>query len=64
VRYLTLTVQPNQAAAKQQLAILVEEIQGKFPKTMDVLERTEEDILADVVFPMEHGKTDLLNEPA
>ncbi len=42
---LTIFAQPTQEAAMQQLAVVVEQLQKKFPKTMDVLERAEEDVL-------------------
>ena len=34
----------------------MDQLQGKFPKAMDVLERGEEDVLAYMAFPEEHWK--------
>ncbi len=48
--------QPNHGEAKKQLAIVVEQLEGKIPKAMEVLERTEEDVLAYKAFPNDHGK--------
>jgi transposase-like protein len=52
----TIFAQPTQEAAKQPLAVVVEQLQGKFPKAMNVLERAEEDVLAYMAFPKEHWK--------
>ncbi|OOR32458.1 IS256 family transposase, partial [Bacillus cereus] len=52
----TIFAQPTQEAAKQQLSVVVKQLQGKFPKAMGVLERAEEDVLAYMGFPKEHWK--------
>jgi putative transposase len=52
----TIFAQPTQESAKQQLAVVVEQLQGKFPKAMAGLERTEEDVVAYMAFPKEHWK--------
>ncbi len=52
----TIFAQPTQEAAKQQLSVVVEQLQEKFPKAMNVLERAEEDVLAYMAFPKEHWK--------
>jgi transposase-like protein len=52
----TIFAQPTQETAKQQLAVVVEQLQAKFPKAMNVLERAEEDVLAYMAFPKEHWK--------
>ena len=52
----TIFAQPTQEAAKQQLAVVVDQLHSKFPKAMDVLERAQEDVLAYMAFPREHWK--------
>ncbi|WEH12048.1 IS256 family transposase [Alicyclobacillus fastidiosus] len=52
----TIFAQPTQETAKQQLAVVLEQLQAKFPKAMNVLERAEEDVLAYMAFPKEHWK--------
>jgi len=38
------------------LSVVVDQLQEKFPKAMDGLERAEEDVLAYMAFPKEHWK--------
>ncbi len=52
----TIFAQPTREAAKQQLTLVVEQLEGRFPKAMDVLRRAEEDVLAYMAFPREHWK--------
>jgi transposase-like protein len=52
----TIFAQPTQEAAKQQLSLVVQQLEGRFPKAMGVLKRAEEDVLAYMGFPREHWK--------
>ncbi len=50
----TIFAQPTQESAKEQLAVVVQQLKSRFPKAMDVLEKAEEDVLAYMAFPREH----------
>ncbi len=52
----TIFAQPTQAAAKQQLSLVVRQLEERFPKAMEVLKQAEEDVLAYMAFPREHWK--------
>jgi putative transposase len=52
----TIFAQPTQKAAKEQLALVVEQLKGRFPKAMNVLKQAEEDVLAYMAFPREHWR--------
>ena len=52
----TIFAQPTQEAAKEQLALVVEQLKSRFPKAMDVLQRAEDDVLAYMAFPREHWR--------
>jgi transposase-like protein len=50
----TIFAQESQDAAKQQLRRVVSQLEGHFPKAMEVLENAEADILAYMEFPAAH----------
>ena len=50
----TIFAQPTQESAKEQLAVVVQQLKSRFPKAMDVLQKAEEDVLAYMAFPREH----------
>ncbi len=50
----TIFAQPTQESAKEQLAVVVQQLKSRFPKAMDVLDKAEEDALAYMAFPREH----------
>ena len=52
----TIFAQPTQEMAKQQLAGVVSQLKGRFPKAMDILEQSQEDVLAYMAFPKEHWR--------
>jgi transposase-like protein len=52
----TIFAQPTQEAAKEQLALVVNQLKSRFPKAMDVLQQAEEDVLAYMAFPREHWR--------
>jgi putative transposase len=52
----TIFAQPTQESAKEQLAIVVQQLKSRFPKAMDVLQKAEEDVLAYMAFPREHWR--------
>lgn len=52
----TIFAQPNQSAAKEQLRLVVQQLERKFPKAMDILEQAETDVLAYMAFPAEHWR--------
>ncbi|CAM4005093.1 Mutator family transposase [Alicyclobacillus pomorum] len=60
----TIFAQPTQEAAKEQLALVVEQLKSRFPKAMDVLQRAEDDVLAYMAFPREHWRKICSNESA
>lgn len=50
----TIFAQNDQESAREQLRHVVDELRGRFPKAMEILEAAEEDILAYMAFPREH----------
>ncbi|OTA41138.1 MAG: transposase, partial [Symbiobacterium thermophilum] len=52
----TIFAQPDQQAAKSQLAVVVENLRKQFPRAAQLLEDAEEDILAYMAFPTEHWR--------
>jgi len=52
----TIFAQPDQQAAKSQLAVVVENLRKQFPRAVQLLEDAEEDILAYMAFPTEHWR--------
>jgi transposase-like protein len=50
----TIFAQENRDEAKQQLRSVVSQLEGHFPKAMEVLENAETDILAYMEFPVAH----------
>ncbi|HHW49341.1 MAG TPA: IS256 family transposase [Clostridiaceae bacterium] len=50
----TIFAQNDQASAREQLRHVVDELKGRFPKAMEILEEAEDDILAYMAFPHEH----------
>ena len=50
----TIFAQNDQESAREQLRHVVDELRGRFPKAMVILEAAEEDILAYMAFPREH----------
>jgi len=52
----TIFAQPSQEAAVIQLRQVVQQLRGKFPKAMDILEQAESDVLAYMAFPREHWR--------
>ncbi len=52
----TIFAQPTQESAKEQLAVVVQQLKSRFPKAMDVLQKAEEDVLAYMAFPREHWR--------
>lgn len=50
----TIFAQENKEDAKKQLRNVVNQLEGHFPKAMEVLENAEEDILAYMDFPKAH----------
>ena len=52
----TIFAQPTQEAARGQRRRVVEELRGKFPKAMQILEAAEEDVLAFMALPGEHWR--------
>ncbi len=52
----TIFAQPNQEAAVMQLRQVAQQLRGKFPKAMDILEQAESDVLAYMAFPREHWR--------
>lgn len=52
----TVFAQPNQDAAHQQLRLVHEAMENRWPKATQVLIDAEEDILAYMAFPQEHWK--------
>lgn len=53
----TIFAQPTQETAKEQLAVVVEQLKNRFPKAMEILQqRAEEDVLAYMAFPKEHWR--------
>ena len=53
VSSIVRTILPNQQqeSAKEQLAVVVQQLKSRFPKAMDVLQKAEEDVLAYMAFP-------------
>jgi len=52
----TIFAQPSQEAAVMQLRQVAQQLRGKFPKAMDILEQAESDVLAYMAFPREHWR--------
>lgn len=52
----TIFAQPTQEAVRGQRRRVVEELRGKFPKAMQILEAAEEDVLAFMALPGEHWR--------
>jgi transposase-like protein len=52
----TIFAQPSQEAATMQLRQVAQQLRGKFPKAMDILEQAESDVLAYMAFPREHWR--------
>jgi Transposase and inactivated derivatives len=52
----TIFAQPSQEAATMQLRQVTQQLRGKFPKAMDILEQAESDVLAYMAFPREHWR--------
>lgn len=52
----TIYAQPNQEAARRQLRAVYDAMQPRWPNAAEVLIRAEDDILAYMVFPLEHWK--------
>jgi putative transposase len=52
----TIFAQPSQEAATMQLRQVAQQLRGKFPKAMDILEQAESDVLAYMAFPKEHWR--------
>jgi putative transposase len=52
----TIFAQPSQEAAVLQLRQVAQQLRGKFPKAMDILEQAESDVLAYMAFPREHWR--------
>lgn len=50
----TVFAQDNIEDAKKQLRNVVSQLEGHFPKAMEILEKAEDDILAYMVFPKAH----------
>jgi putative transposase len=50
----TIFAQNDQESAREQLRHVVDELRGRFPKAIEILEAAEEDILAYMAFPREH----------
>ncbi len=50
----TIFAQNDQESAREQLRHVVDELKGRFPKAMKILEEAEDDILAYMAFPREH----------
>jgi transposase-like protein len=50
----TIFAQPNQEAAREQLAEVVRAFEGRWPKAAEVLAGGEPDVLAYMSFPVEH----------
>lgn len=50
----TIFAQPDQEAARQQLAEVVKAMRNRWPKATELLKRAEEDILAYMAFPQKH----------
>jgi len=51
----TIFAQNDQESAREQLRHVVDELKKRFPKAMKILEEAEEEILAYMAFPREHG---------
>lgn len=52
----TIFAQPTQEEAILQLRQVVNQLHGKFPKAMEILEQAESDVLAYMAFPKEHWR--------
>lgn len=52
----TIFAQPDQQAARRQLAAVVDNLRPQFPRAAQMLEDAEEDILAYMAFPVEHWR--------
>lgn len=52
----TIFAQPDQGAAKAQLAHVVQSLQPRFPKVVQLLLDAQEDVLAYLSFPAEHHR--------
>ncbi len=52
----TIFAPPAQEDAILQLRQVVNQLHGKFPKAMEILEQAESDILAYMAFPKEHWR--------
>jgi len=52
----TIFAQPSREAAVMQLRQVAQQLRGKFPKAMDILEQAESDVLAYMAFPREHWR--------
>jgi len=52
----TVFAQPDQQAARRQLAVVVENLRQQFPRAARMLQDAEDDILAYMAFPTEHWR--------
>jgi putative transposase len=52
----TIFAQPDQQAARRQLAVVADNLRPQFPRAAQLLEEAEDDILAYMAFPTEHWR--------
>lgn len=52
----TIFAQPDRLSAQQQLAQVARGLEKRFPRVADLLREAEEEVLAYMAFPTEHGR--------